>query len=83
MDGFVADYISSFTAEIGRQHRYEEYAQIMTGFTPDLSVAGSSPARPTPSRLRLPAGHPLKERGWSSGASDCLGLLRDAVDALS
>jgi phospholipase C len=34
MDGFVADYISSFTAEIGRQPCYEEYAQIMTGFTP-------------------------------------------------
>ncbi len=33
MDGFVADYISAFTAEMGRQPRYEEYAQIMTGYT--------------------------------------------------
>jgi len=35
MDGFVTDYISTFTAEMGRQPTYEEYAQIMTGFTPD------------------------------------------------
>ena len=35
MDGFVTDYISSFTAEMGRQPTYEEYAQIMTGFTPE------------------------------------------------
>jgi phospholipase C len=34
MDGFVADYISTYTAEMGRQPTYEEYAQIMTGFTP-------------------------------------------------
>jgi phospholipase C len=35
MDGFVADYISTFTAEMGRQPTYEEYAQIMTGYTPE------------------------------------------------
>jgi phospholipase C len=35
MDGFVTDYISTFTAEVGRQPTYEEYSQIMTGFTPD------------------------------------------------
>lgn len=35
MDGFVTDYISCFTAEMGRQPTYEEYAQIMTGFTPE------------------------------------------------
>jgi phospholipase C len=34
MDGFIADYISAFQAEIGRQPRYEEYAQIMTGYLP-------------------------------------------------
>jgi phospholipase C len=34
MDGFVTDYISTFTGEMGRQPTYEEYAQIMTGFTP-------------------------------------------------
>jgi phospholipase C len=33
MDGFVTDYISSFTAEMGRPPRYDEYAQIMTGYT--------------------------------------------------
>ncbi len=35
MDGFVTDYVSTFTAEIGRQPTYEEYAQIMTGYTPE------------------------------------------------
>jgi phospholipase C len=35
MDGFVADYISTFTAEMGRQPTYDEYAHIMTGFTPE------------------------------------------------
>ncbi len=35
MDGFVTDYISFFTAEEGRQPTYEEYSQIMTGFTPE------------------------------------------------
>jgi len=34
MDGFVTDYISTFTAEMGRQPTYAEYSQIMTGFTP-------------------------------------------------
>ena len=31
MDGFVADYISAFTAETGKQPAYEQYAQIMAG----------------------------------------------------
>jgi phospholipase C len=35
MDGFVADYISTFTSELGRQPTYDEYAHIMTGCTPD------------------------------------------------
>src|SRR5580704_9130757 len=35
MDGFVTDYISFFTAEMGRQPTYDEYSQIMTGFTPE------------------------------------------------
>ena len=34
MDGFVTDYISTFTAEMGRQPTYDEYAHIMTGYTP-------------------------------------------------
>ncbi len=34
MDGFVADYISTFTGETGRQPTYDEYAHIMTGYTP-------------------------------------------------
>jgi hypothetical protein len=35
MDGLVTDYISRLTAELGRQPTYEEYSQIMTGFTPE------------------------------------------------
>jgi phospholipase C len=35
MDGFVADYISTFTGETGRQPTYDEYAHIMTGCTPE------------------------------------------------
>jgi phospholipase C len=45
MDGFVSDYISAFTAEIGRQPTYEEYAQIMTGYTPTQLPVTSSLAR--------------------------------------
>ena len=35
MDGFVTDYISFLTVELGRQPTYDEYRQIMTGFTPE------------------------------------------------
>jgi phospholipase C len=35
MEGFVTDYISTFTGEIGRQPTYDEYAHIMTGYTPE------------------------------------------------
>jgi phospholipase C len=35
MDGFVTDYISCFTGEMGRQPTYDEYAHIMTGYTPE------------------------------------------------
>jgi phospholipase C len=45
MDGFVADYISAFTAEAGRQPRYDEYAQIMTGYTPAQLPVTSALAR--------------------------------------
>jgi phospholipase C len=34
MDGFVTDYISFFTAEMDRQPTYDEFSQIMTGYTP-------------------------------------------------
>ena len=45
MEGFVADYISAFTAEMGRQPRYEEYAQIMTGYAPGQVPVISAVAR--------------------------------------
>jgi phospholipase C len=35
MDGFVTDYISTFSGETGRQPTYDEYAHIMTGCTPE------------------------------------------------
>src|ERR1700758_3801236 len=35
MDGFVADYISAFMAEEGRPPVFEEYAQIMSGYSPE------------------------------------------------
>jgi len=45
MDGFVADYISAFTAARRRQPTYEEYAQIMTGYTPEQVPVTSAIAR--------------------------------------
>jgi len=45
MDGFVADYISTFTGEIGRQPTYDEYAHIMTGCTPEQLPVLSGIAR--------------------------------------
>jgi phospholipase C len=45
MDGFVTDYISTFTGEMGRQPTYDEYAQIMTGYTPDQLPVLSGIAR--------------------------------------
>jgi phospholipase C len=51
MDGFVTDYISTFTGEIGRQPTYDEYAHIMTGYTPEQlpvlsAIAGDFGVRP-------------------------------------
>jgi len=45
MNGFVADYIGAFTAEIGRQPSRDEYAQIMTGYTPAQMPIVSALAR--------------------------------------
>ena len=45
MDGFVTDYISTFTGEMGRQPTYDEYAHIMTGFTPEQVPVLSGIAR--------------------------------------
>ena len=35
MDGFLTDYVSMLMAEYGRAPTYHEYAQIMTGYTPE------------------------------------------------
>ena len=45
MTGFVTDYISAFTAEMGRQPTHDEYSQIMTGYTPEQMPVLSRLAR--------------------------------------
>jgi phospholipase C len=45
MNGFVTDYISAFTAEMGRQPTFDEYSQIMTGYTPEQMPVLSTLAR--------------------------------------
>src|SRR6185312_10071160 len=45
MDGFVTDYISTFTSETGRQPTYDEYAHIMTGCTAEQLPVLNSIAR--------------------------------------
>jgi len=45
MDGFVTDYISWFTWEMGRQPTYDEYAQIMQCYAPEQVPVLSGIAR--------------------------------------
>jgi phospholipase C len=45
MDGFLVDYISMYVAEMGRQPTYDEYAQFMTGYTPEQMPVLSAIAR--------------------------------------
>ena len=45
MDGFVTDYISFLSVELGRQPTYDEYRQIMTGYTPEQVPVLSALAR--------------------------------------
>ena len=45
MDGFLADYISVLTDELGRQPTVDEYSQIMTGYTPEQMPVLSGIAR--------------------------------------
>jgi phospholipase C len=45
MDGFITDYVSAFTAEQGRPPVFEEYAQIMTGYSPGQLPVTSALAR--------------------------------------
>jgi phospholipase C len=35
MDGFVLDYVNTFRSELGRLPGYDEYAQIMSCYTPE------------------------------------------------
>ena len=70
MDGFVTDYISFLTVELGRQPTYEEYSQIMTGYTPE-QVPVIERARPRLRRVR-----PLVQRGPVADAGQPLVLDR-------
>ena len=45
MDGFVMDYIRAFSAQLGRRPTYEQYAQIMTGYSPGQVPVISTLAR--------------------------------------
>jgi phospholipase C len=45
MDGFVADYINSFRAEMYRLPNFSEYSQIMACYTPDQLPVLSTVAR--------------------------------------
>ncbi|WP_313904959.1 alkaline phosphatase family protein, partial [Streptomyces sp. IB201691-2A2] len=45
MDGFVADYISTWWASTGRQPFFQEYRQIMAGYTPEQMPVISSLAK--------------------------------------
>jgi phospholipase C len=45
MNGFVADYISMLMGELGRPPKYDEYATIMTGYTPEQMPVLSALAR--------------------------------------
>ena len=60
--GFLADYISVLTDELGRQPTVDEYSQIMTGYTPQqmpvLSAIRSTARQRTPSWHVLRADRP-------------------------
>jgi phospholipase C len=45
MDGFVLDYVNTFCSEMGRLPEYDEYAQIMSCYTPELVPVISTIAR--------------------------------------
>jgi phospholipase C len=45
MDGFVTDYVNTFRSEMGRLPEYDEYAQIMSCYTPEQVPVISAIAR--------------------------------------
>ena len=45
MDGFVLDYVNTFRSEMGRLADYDEYAQIMSVYTPEQVPVISTIAR--------------------------------------
>src|SRR5580693_814010 len=93
MDGFVADYISSFAAEMGRQPSYSEYAQIMTGYAPEQVPVVSALARgfatfdhwycevPTQTFANRSFLHAASSSGWVDNLTpiDAFPLHNDAV----
>ena len=79
MDGYVTDYISCFTAELGRQPTYEEYSQIDDRVHPGTDP-GAERAGPRVRRVRS-----LVLRGAVADAAqpvvldrrDVVGILRE------
>lgn len=45
MDGFIADYVAEFRDQLGRMPTYSEYAEVMSGYTPDQVPVVSALAR--------------------------------------
>ncbi len=82
MDGFVTDYISTFTAEMGRQPTYEEYAQIMSGYNPSQLPVISSIARGFGTfdhwYSEVPSQTFANRSFWTSATSS--GLVKNSVD---
>ena len=73
MNGFVTDYISTFTSGVGRQLTYDAYAQIMTDYTPEQVPVLGGIARAFgvfDHRFSEVPSHTFMNRSfWTSGAS--------------
>ena len=73
MDGFVTDYISTLTAELGRQPTYEEYSQVMTAVGlghPSIGVRERWPIEAVSSSVRTEPGHFLTGAFWRKARSE-------------
>lgn len=82
MNGFVTDYISTYTAEIGRQPTYDEYAQIMSGFSPQQVPVISGIARGFTTfdhwYSEVPSQTFANRSFWTSATSS--GLVKNSLD---
>ena len=76
MDGFVVDYVNTFRSEMGRLPEYDEYALVMSCYTPEQVPAISTIARgfATTTRLSMRScpGSRLTPRRRSWAGRNCL-----------